>query len=496
MTIKKSYYLVTFFAVVSLFLGIAYYQNVNGKGNREIASTNYSENEISLEAKNFTDELIAVKTPDQISHFITKHITILETNRTKRTLASLPEDYRFLASFLYPIKDLRGFGYRILGFGNRAGGFFEKSSIGSDAYNRTVVKSMIAAQLQDLSSYLETYSPGAGKNFFNWLTIPYGNQSTDIAYSHNLQDFAIGSIYFNIQKSIEVLDSIIQINKNKPLLIDSLILTGANYILPTEKRFISIFPHDLLIIKSLGHLYSHNLILYAQYNRDDYVNYLFSKTQKISNPLNALFSANGLPINEQVKGYSKFPQLYQMRNIPYKSPGGSWMTTALGHLKNYVSNENKLLPIMRSTSSELSSDEARHSLFNPRLESVFQGRTEKALKKRAELLSQNNVQLNNWATGDIIVVNGNKFYTNPPTDLKVFLPVAFNINLPKFYKTQNGQVYTNYEYGVPTAWNLEIWKEYFPSVNSQDDIRKISRALKNNPATHILSGAVTSFISM
>lgn len=496
MSTKKNYYVTFFLLAFSFFVGTWFYLNKTTNGNRKIASAGYSENDISSDARNFTDDLNAIKTPYQISAFIEKHIAILENHRTKNTLDQLPEDYRFLSSLLYPIKDLRGFGHRILGFGTNTGNFFEKSSIGSDMYNRTVVKNMIISQLQDLSSELETYSPGAGKNFFNWLTIPVEGQVANISYSHDLQDFAISSVYFNLQKTIEVLDSIKRINKNAPITIDSVILTGNKYTLPIEKRYITIYPHDLLAIKGLAHLGSHNLIVYAQYNRDDYLNYIISKGQKIGNPLHSLFSTNGLAISEQAQGYAKFPNLYKIRTIPYNKQGNSWMLTALNHLKTYVADETKLIPSMRASSAELSSEEARHSLINPRLESIFQARTEKALKKRAELLSQSNVQLNNWATGDIISVNATKFYTNPPADLKSFLPTAFNTSVPKRYRNQDGQIYTNFEYGLPTAWNLQVWKEYFPSITSQEDIRKISRTLKNNPATSIVSGTLTSFITL
>lgn len=496
MTMKKPYYFVLSLMFFSIIAGISYYQNHLATGNRKIASASYSENDISSEAKKFTDEMIAIKTPDQISSFIEKNIAILETHRAQKSLTQLPEDYRFLASFLYPIKDMRGMGHRVLGFGNKSGGLFEKSSIGSGAYNRTVINGMIVSQLQDLSSYLETYSPGAGKNFFNWLTVPTEGQKADIAYSHDLQNFAISSVYFNLQKSLEVLESITHVTANSPLTIDSTILTGTKYSLPVEKRFLTIFPHELMTIKGLGHLYSHNIILYAQYNRDDYLNYTMSKGQKIGNPLSAFFSTSGLPINDQVQGYSKYPNLYKMRTIPFKSSGTTWMTSALTHLKNYVAYENKLLPSMRTTSAELSSDEARHSLINPKLESIFQARTNKALKKRTELLSRSNVQLNNWLTGDIISVSATKFYTNPPADLKAFLPTVCNTNVPKRYKNKDGEVYTNYEYGLPTSWNLAAWKQYFPSVNTQDDIRKVARALKNSPSTNIFSGVITSFISM
>lgn len=496
MTMKKPYYFVLSIMIFSIFAGISYYQNHSVTGNRKIASASYSENDISVEAKKFTDEMISIKTPDQITSFIEKNIAILETHRAQKSLTQLPEDYRFLASFLYPIKDMRGIGHRVLGFGNKSGGIFEKSSIGSGAYNRTVINGMIVSQLQDLSSMLETYSPGAGKNFFNWLTTPTSGQKTEIAFSHDLQDFAISSVYANLQKSIEVLESITRVTTNSPITIDSTIFTGTKYSLPVDKRFFNIFPHDLTAIKGLGHLYSHNIILYAQYNRDDYLNYTINKSQKIANPLSSFFSTSGLPINDQVQGYAKYPNLYKIRTIPFKSSGPTWMTTALTHLKNYVAYENKLLPSMRDASAELSSDEARRSLINPKLESFFQSRTDKALKKRTELLSQNNVQLNNWLTGDIISVNATRFYTDPPSDLKEFLPTACNTNVPKRYKNKDGEVYTNYEYGLPVSWNLAAWKKYFPSVNTQDDIRKVARTLKNNASTTIFSGVITKFISM
>ena len=73
-------------------------------------------------------------------------------------------------------------------------------------------------------------------------------------------------------------------------------------------------------------------------------------------------------------------------------------------------------------------------------------------------------------------------FLNPPQDLKVFLPDQFTQG-PKMRLEKLGEEsipYWNYKRGYPIGWNDEAYKTYFPSVQTDGDVKHIYRILSLN----------------
>lgn len=470
--------------------------NQSQRNFRTVSNVTYDEANISKDAHEFSSSFSKVKTPADFDKILSTHLLKLEDHRKKKTLESLPSDYRFLVSFLYPIEHLKGVGFRVLGFTSRPGIKASSQHKKSHKYNHPIIKNLFVSKLQGASSIFDTYFPNFGSVMFDWITQPAKGQTSDFNMVSDLQNFVIKNVYSNVQKMLEVQNSINDVTIESPLTIDSIIMTGSAYAVPKERRYYNIYKHELASVKSYLNLLSHNLIFYAQYNRNDYINFEFNEKKELAKQVHIL-SNQGLPMMDAVKEFNKWKDLFTIRTIPFSSPieGKTWMQTAHHHIMNHIEAEEEVIIHLREADQQLSDELKRHSFYNPNRAFISSSRMDKHNALRRKIASENNVPIRNWLTGDIASVNYRKFYDAPPSDLKVFLPIGFNTDEDKKLK-MNGQKYVNYRYGNPESWNISAWNSYFPSVKTNEDVRTLAQTLKNNSATKLSNKIIGRFVSI
>lgn len=462
--------------------------NSNSNYNRSISSINFktSEENVSSSASAFIKEIHAVKSVEQMEKFIQHHLKNLEGHRLNDSLDQLDNDYKIMTSHLYAVNSLRGVGYRIQGIAE-----LDKSK----HYNRGIVSDMIIIKLQNLATHINTYYPAFGDVVFDWISIPRENQKKDFHFISDIQNFAMSDLYFDLQKTRQIIDSV-EVSFANPVTLDGVLLTGSKNIMTPDKRFFNVYPHALEAIKSSLESQSHDLIVFSQYNRDDYLNYQYKQSASLFSIKSAL-SRNGRPKSEVTQNILKWDKLYTFRQINQPAPEGhdTWMLKAWDHAKAHIAKEALVVELMNQAKEVLSSEEAWQAIANPYLVSLYRKNPAGLLSKRAAIVNKDKVVLRSWMTGDMISINLPKFYTQPPKDLKVFLPTQFDTNAKKSFK-YNGKDLVNYRYGMPNQWNVAEWSKYFPSVKNNSDIKTLTNVLNESSEAPVVGAIVNRFITV
>lgn len=455
---------------------------------RSISSLNYQANEesVSMAATEFIKEIHAVLTLEQMEKFIEKHLQILEQNRSQKTLDKLADDYKIMASHLYAVNSLRGVGYRIQGLAEADKG---------KHYNKGVVRDMIIIKLQNLATHINTYYPAFGDVVFDWISVPMATQTKDFRFISDIQNFAISDLYLDMQKTNEIIRSV-KVSLSKPVTLDGSLFTGSKNVMTPDKRFFNVYPHALEAIKSSLESQSHDLIVFSQYNRDDFLNYQYKQTSSVLS-LKSSLNRDGRPKSEVTANINKWSKLYTFREIKQTPPEGydTWMLRAWEHARRHINLESNVVEMMKKAKEALSPEEAWQAVANPYLVNLFRKNPSGLMNKRAAIVNKENVVLRSWATGDMISISLPKFYTQPPKDLKVFLPTEFDTNTKRALK-YNGKELVNYRYGIPTGWNVSEWAKYFPSVQNNTDIKTLTNVLNRSSEAPVVGALVNRFITV
>lgn len=465
-----------------------YNLNKDKSHKRSISSLSYQANEenVSASAAGFIKEIHAVLSVEQMDKFVQKHLQVLEKNRSQNTLDQLDDDYKIMAAYLYAVNSLRGVGYRIQGLSEAGKG---------KHYNRGIVSDMIIIKLQNLATHINTYYPAFGDVVFDWISVPRANQTKDFRFISDIQDFVISDLYFDLQRTNEIINSV-EVSFSKPITLDGSLFTGSKNVMTPDKRFFNLYPHAVEMIKSGLESESHDLIVFSQYNRDDFLNYQYKQAASLLS-LKSTLNREGRPKSEVTANIKKWSKLYTFREIKNPLPAGydSWMLRAWGHARTHINQEANIVEMMKEAKENLSPEEAWQAIANPYLVNLIRKNPAGIMNKRAAIINKENVVLRSWVTGDMISINLPKFYTNPPRDLKVFLPTSFDTNAKKFFK-YNGKELVNYRYGMPSEWNVQEWSKYFPSVQNNDDIKRLTKVLSRSSEAPVVGAIVNRFITV
>jgi hypothetical protein len=485
--------LICFFAGALSYRQVIIGENINVKSTYRKISSIRNEASMSQKSQELIQEMIRVKTHQDVDAFISKHVQVIDTHLKAKSINELPRDYRLMLSLIYPFKRLRGFGYQIYGFSEIP---LQDRKYTNVNYSMGTVKSILDAKLQSIISNINVYSPKFGSALFDWLTLP-SSSKTSFNRVEDVQNFLMGSVYPDFKISMNLIGSIGDIPLNRPLLLDLAAITGSKKAIPERQRLLHVYQHEIEALKALMSQTCHDLIIYAHYDRNDSINYEYNLKKKLIMNGYKLSSSPGIPMYLAVNEFKSYPKLLTLRSIPFSIPGGeeSWMMVALKHLRSAIYHENLSYQAMKTAVSELTDDEITKSILNPRLHYLVDERVKKSFAKRQLMTSQNGVALKSFITGEMTRVNMVEMYQNPPMDLKAFLPTEFELSQPRQIQV-NGKKVTNYRFGLPSNWDLAIYQTYFPTVKNAEDIKKLARILESHGATSMLARLVNRFMTI
>lgn len=460
---------------------------LNSKSKRSISSV-MNDSEISLEAREYIEEVKKINSSALLNNLIEKHITILE----KSDLDKLPSDYKLMTSYLYPLRSFRGFGFRIMGLVEN-----KKKLFGNDkelSYNQGIVRNVLISEIQNLATHLTTYYPGFGGVLLDWITLPTEAMTQDFHHMQDIQNFAMNELYPSLDKTLTLVRNL-NTSFESPINFDASMILNEKNVTPGRKIY-HVYPHLMTLLRADLEKKMHDLIVFSQYNRNDFISYRYNENKSFVGISNTQ-SKMGLPKSESTKNLLKWPKLYTYQKINRDIPEGyeSWMAVAYNHLKNRADLERLSFDQMKEARSFMSAEEAKNAILNPYIESYFGARTYSSLDRRVDMVNEEEAILRSVTTGKIVKVNLPNFYKNPPNDLKSFLPTDFEKQMRKRFEYK-GHELTNYRYGMPTGFNTKEWAKYFPSVKTNDDVFEVARVLSQNFETPIMSEIVSRFVEV
>ena len=79
--------------------------------------------------------------------------------------------------------------------------------------------------------------------------------------------------------------------------------------------------------------------------------------------------------------------------------------------------------------------------------------------------------------GEPVEVDFEGFFSRPPEDLKVFLPLNYDEGPSSKTDTATGKTYRNYLQGSPIGWRVGEYQKYFPNVKDSGDIKDAARVM-------------------
>ncbi len=77
--------------------------------------------------------------------------------------------------------------------------------------------------------------------------------------------------------------------------------------------------------------------------------------------------------------------------------------------------------------------------------------------------------------GEQVSMNFDAFFSDPPADMKQFLPTDFNKE--KYVEVKGGIEFHNYYAEAPEAWDYRLYQKYFPTATDKQGVRNAARIL-------------------
>jgi hypothetical protein len=87
----------------------------------------------------------------------------------------------------------------------------------------------------------------------------------------------------------------------------------------------------------------------------------------------------------------------------------------------------------------------------------------------------NGQQVRNAVTGALTTINIPKFYAAPPSDLKMFMPVAFDASPRTLAPIDGFTDIRNYTFGESTGWDPAVYSPYFADVETGSEVPTVMK---------------------
>jgi hypothetical protein len=370
--------------------------------------------------------------------------TILD--QVEREYASYPADVKFIATQLLPLRLFKGFTYRFRPL--------------VEKYRADHSASLFS--LRETASFLNVFFPtNQWKAGFDYVTTPAAN-STQWTRVADYQAFVVAELVPAAEKFLARME---EIQNTERIVVDNKILYGTASFQDNIDRYKVIMKDDIVAMIATTHGAIASMTAGAAYN--------FDAAPELLQELGKVVGLDGW-FFESVEGFTSSERTRVVKQQKYNAlftllPNGrSLMLKSFSHAKASIERARQAWSGIKNRPSNEASP-LNSASFKP-----WSRMTELDLKN-IEAIMAGPAALRSAVTGETIQVNLPEFFTNPPTDLKVFLPTQFNNDSREL--TANGKKYNNPYWGMATGWQLDAFKPYLPSVNSTADLWRASQIL-------------------
>jgi hypothetical protein len=448
--------------------------------NRKIASEmdqEFFENKMSKEFKVFRDEFLKIKTADDLDNKLIE----LEKNFDK-----YPNDLKFAASQLIPLRALRGIVWRLI----------------PTVENTKIAHSILLTQVKSLAVNLKIFLPTDQWNAaFDYITKPFvengifpfvhtGEVVSQFSKGSELavQSFFRSTIIPMMKKSAERLESI-DLGEDG-VVWDNKLLYGPGS-----------FPSAMDRYSLAGEVERHIALMYLDgaISESMYQSaYSMEGSLKMNQEIGKLYgfdsflsSVDGVPAEKRVEiiksgKFQNWGKLFQ--------DGTDWLNSSWYFLNKSVEHADIAWSGLKDR--EVSEVFVADSSFAMPFQRPINMRMDNIKK-----MMNGETKIKSFITEETTNVNIKAFYLSPPKDLKDLYATQFekgeemlSLNL----QTKNGAKsikYRNYLKGRPTNFKIEVYQQYFPGVKNTSDLQRAARILSQGWGSFSVATPLASYMN-
>jgi hypothetical protein len=433
------------------------------------------EKDMSPAMRNFRDQFIAIKTPEEVATLLDKLATDYDSYKDP--------DIQLIAAQLIPLRQYRGIVYRLRPLVTKT----------------NALHSLIVTNLMTIATSTRVFVPQqagdsgtmAWKSLNRYFAWPYegmekGPRPIMFETIQQFQQWQYGISLPMVNEAIGRINAI-RIPSDKPIVWDNQIIFGGNTFgndYDAHDRYVTMTEAERHLILAGFHTMRHNMLTFMAYNYD--------LLPELTKELGHLVGLDGFGMFRAVNGMSARDRAAVI--CPSRRGG------AIGCQGNFASVMT-LLPagqkLMREAFDSLTaavkegriawdqlkkeggSSSQDFRLINP---VPFTAQPFARINETALVALENMIAgkpFRNAVTGEMVTINTPLFYSESPTDLKVFMPNDFDVQ-ERYLNIAGYTDVRNYEYGMSMHWDAAAYGKYCPQVVRGNEVPKVIRNLSQS----------------
>ncbi len=405
---------------------------------------------MSPEMKAFRDKFLAVKTAEQLDALM---------DQLDKGYDAAPADLKFVSTQLLPMRALRSIVWKMVPL----------------VHKTRMAQSVLLTGVKQVASSMRVYLPTeqweAG---FAYVSEPFSGDDRQFGTENDLQVYLANVAYPELLKSSTRLAALQNLN----ITWDNKLLYGVASFQDSIDRYRQLGEAERYSALSSTQAGLAWIAMFCAYRVDGGLN--------VAQEVGTLYGVDGFDLLRGVEGAPADRRVEILRKGKYQHflelypTGAQWTQLAFKHITESTYNasvawaevkDRPAAPTAAIDPSWINPASRQIGLSMPNIEAMLQGRTE----------------LRSAITGETATVDIPAFYSNPPKDLKAFLPTQFDQGeeyLHKNVPTASGGTksvkYRNYFRGRPTGWDVAAYQAYLPDVKSSGDVIRASRVLSQS----------------
>lgn len=347
----------------------------------------------------------------------------------------------------------------------------------------TAIRSAIVTMLRNSAVGLQVFFPTGQTNpvnhwnvVFRYMTEPMAGMGPPIKDDKDLQDFTFGVIKSNGPLLTEM--EKLLVNNEQIWWDNKLYASFANF--TNEKdRYTKLGKIEMSAILSGAYAAQSGLQFSAAYSFEGLAASIrttssFFGMEQFGNSINftpkSKDDVHGLKSKERFQTLRHYPTLFVRRGdyakYTYSGNDKEKIVGAFQYLKSSVRYGRESWKALENMSPE----SRPNFLIDPGTVTPFNRFYSAGFQNLADLIEGREVSngKNNLSTvinGEVISMNLEKFYAEPPSSMSVFYPVAFDNGPEEFNNKPGLPKYRNYLQGSPVAWDASAYKPYFSEIS-------------------------------
>lgn len=448
---------------------------------RKIASEldqEYFESKMSPEYKKFRDEFLKIKTAEELDAKLTE----LDKNYDK--LQS--EDIKFMAAQIIPMRALRGLVWRLV----------------PTVEDTKIMHSLLVTQVKSMAVNMKIFLPTDQWNAaFDYITQPFV-QNGHFPFSEAgeaVAQFPKGS---EVHVQAYIRNVVIPMLRTSALRLDKLDLSDDQVIWDNKLLYgPGSFPSAMDRYSLVGEVEKQTSLTYI-YGTLSELAYQSAYSQeggiKMNQQISKLYGWDSFL--SQVDGVPASKRINIIRNPQYANwgrlydDGQKWMNASWAFLARCVEHGDLAWTAMKSRPvSETYFADTSYALPFQRVIGLRMDNLKKMLEGPTMVRS--------FITDETTTVNLKDFYLNPVRDLKDLYATQFEGGAEMnalTLQTKSGAKkvsFRNYTRGRPVGWKMDVYKKYFPKVNTGKDLETTARILSQGWGTAAIAMPLANYMN-